>query len=72
MGGLFGGGGAPAPQAPPPVPTVNDAAKAAQAQADAMQLARQQGGRSSTILTGGSGLSNTGTVSSTSGLLGGT
>jgi hypothetical protein len=53
------------------VPTVNDAAKAAQAQADAMQLARQQGGRSSTILTGGSGLSNTGTVSSTSGLLGG-
>jgi hypothetical protein len=36
-----------------------------------MQKARQEGGRSSTMLTGGSGLSDLGTVSNTSGLLGG-
>lgn len=71
MGGLFGGSSAPAPQAPPPVPTTSDATAAAQAQIDAMQKARQEGGRSSTMLTGGSGLSDLGTVSNTSGLLGG-
>lgn len=71
MGGLFGGGGTPAPQAPPPVPTMNDAAAKAQAEQEALLQARQSGGRSSTMLTGGSGLSNLGTVTSSAGLLGG-
>lgn len=70
MASLFGGGGSPAPQAPPPVPTTNTAALAAQAQQEQMAQARSQGGRSSTMLTGGQGLLNTGTTS-TSSTLGG-
>lgn len=71
MGGLFGGSSMPAPQAPPPVPTANAAAIAASKQQESELLARQRGGRSSTVLNGYQGLGSAGTVSSTSSLLGG-
>lgn len=61
---------------PPPIqpiaaaPTIDQAAIASQQQQDDM-LRRQQMGRASTILNGGTGLSNTGQVTSASQLLGG-
>lgn len=70
MGSLFGGGSKmPAPVAPPPVPTNNDAAVNKAAEDDAIR--RQGAGRTSTVLTGGQGLGSVGNVSSTAGLLGG-
>lgn len=67
-------GGSPKPPPPPapiaPAPTIDEAAiKSQQEQDDLIQ--RQQMGRASTILNGGAGLSNTGTVASASQLLGG-
>ncbi|WP_426271563.1 hypothetical protein ACN9MB_09055 [Dyella kyungheensis] len=71
MGGLFSSPKMPAPVAPPPVPTqAANNTQITKAQQDE-QARLQAGGRSSTVLNGGSGLGNLGTVSSTSGLLGG-
>lgn len=69
MGGLFSSPKMPTP-APPPVAPTNKDASIAQAQQED-QIRRQAAGRSSTILTGGRGLGDLGTVSSTSGMLGG-
>jgi hypothetical protein len=60
---------AKAPQANPDVPTMSNTAQQADAAAEEDAKRRAAAGRSSTYLTGGAGLANTGTVS-TSGLLG--
>jgi hypothetical protein len=54
MGGLLGGGSAPAPVAPPPPPAIDTAAVQNKARDERLRLAKSQG-RSSTILTGGQG-----------------
>lgn len=69
MGGLFSSPKMPAPAPAPAAPTDKNAAVAAAQQEDAIR--RQAAGRSSTILNGGAGLGNLGTVTNTSGLLGG-
>jgi hypothetical protein len=69
----FGGAPSPPPPAPlPPAPTLNDAATANAAAAQEQEvLRRQQQGRASTILNGGQGLSDLGSTTSASQLLGG-
>lgn len=69
MGGLFSSPKIPAPAPAPVAPTTKDTSVQDAQQED--QIRRQAAGRSSTILNGGAGLGNLGTVSSTSGLLGG-
>lgn len=67
----FGGGHAPPPPAPvAPAPTIDQAAIDSQKEQEEI-LARQQQGRASTIMNGGQGLSNLGTVTAASQLLGG-
>lgn len=67
----FGGAPKPPPPAPiAPAPTIDQAAIQSQQQQDDM-IQRQQMGRASTILNGGAGLSNLGTTTSASQLLGG-
>lgn len=68
MSGLLGSK-PKAPEPPPPAPTVDNSAAKLEAAAEAQRQAALRG-RSSTILTGGGGLSDLGTVS-TSKLLGG-
>lgn len=67
-------GGSPHTPPPPapiaPAPTIDQAAIKSQKEQDDL-IQRQQMGRASTMLTGGSGLSNTGTVTSAAQLLGG-
>lgn len=60
---------ASAPQASPPVPTAANTSADANAAVDEEMKRRAVSGASSTYLTGGAGLANTGQVSS-SGLLG--
>lgn len=60
---------AKAPEANPTVPTMDNTAAQADAAVDEDLKRRAASGSSSTMLTGGAGLANTGTVSS-SGLLG--
>lgn len=60
---------AKAPVANPTVPTMANTAMEADAAVDEENKRKAASGRSSTYLTGGAGLANTGTVS-TSGLLG--
>lgn len=60
---------AKAPKANPDVPTMDNTAAQADAANEEELKRRAASGRSSTYLTGGAGLANTGTVS-TSGLLG--
>lgn len=69
MGGLFSSPSIPAPAPVPAAPVQNNPTVQDAAQQD--QIRRQAAGRSSTILTGGSGLGDLGTVSKTSSLLGG-
>jgi hypothetical protein len=69
MGGLFSSPKMPTP-APAPVAPTDKSAEVSAAQQDEL-MRRQAAGRSSTILNGGAGLGNLGTVSSTSGMLGG-
>jgi hypothetical protein len=69
MGGLFSSPKMPAPAPAPAAPTNKDASIAQAQQED--QIRRQAAGRSSTMLTGGQGLGDLGTVSRTSGMLGG-
>ena len=71
MGGLFSSPSIPAPQAPPPAPTPANSQAKIQAAEEQDQINRQAAGRSSTVLTGAQGLGNVGTVSNTSGMLGG-
>lgn len=52
------------PAAPPPAPTVGNTANQTDIAAQQQQMALQRG-RTSTILTGGAGLSNTGTTTKT-------
>ncbi len=52
------------PAAPPPAPTVDNTANQTDVAAQQQQMALQRG-RTSTILTGGAGLSNTGTTTKT-------
>ena len=68
MGGWLGlGAKSPGtPTTPPPVPTASNSAAATDAAALEEMRRRQAGGRSSTILNGGAGLADTGTVSSSS------
>lgn len=54
------------PTPAPPAPTMSNTAPQADKAADDELRRRQLGGRSSTMLTGGAGLSNMGTVSSSS------
>lgn len=71
MGGLFGGSSMPAPAPIPVAPTQQNSAAATSAAALQDQLNRQAAGRSSTVLTGSSGLGDLGQTTSTSNLLGG-
>lgn len=65
MSGLFSKPSVPnAPAAPPPAPTVANTQAETDVAAQQQQMALQRG-RTSTILTGGAGLSNTGTTSKT-------
>lgn len=64
MSALFSSPKTPAaPAAMPAAPTLTNSAAATDAAAQQQQLSLQRG-RSSTILTGGTGLANTGTTSS--------
>ena len=55
MGGLFGGGSAPAPVAPPPLPERTDPEVEARRRRQRLSLASRRGRRAS-ILTSGSGV----------------
>lgn len=67
MGGvvsaIFGGGKKESPAPPPPAPTVDNSQAKLDAAAQSQREAAMRG-RSSTILTGGSGLSESGDTSS--------
>lgn len=66
MSALFSKPSTPAapPAAPPPAPTVDNTAQQTDVAAQQQQMALQRG-RTSTILTGGAGLANTGTTTKT-------
>lgn len=70
MGGMFHKPKPPPVQPIAAAPTIDKAAIASQQEQEDM-LRRQQMGRASSMLTGGSGLSDLGTVTSASQLLGG-
>jgi hypothetical protein len=63
MGGFFGGGDSPsAPPTPPPAPTLDGTRGEGDIAARELAL-RLQRGRSATMLTGGAGLTDTGSTS---------
>ena len=71
MGGLFSSPKMPPVVAAPPAPTPGNSQDAIDKAQTADAIRRRAAGRSSTVLTGSSGLGNLGTVSNTSSLLGG-